>query len=79
MDSEMRCKLAREPFREKIRRVGQLIELSAKLKAQRAFAENSNAAAGIEPTGRRRDGTGSPSGRESGSERVNGGEWDEPT
>lgn len=41
MDLKMRCKLAREPFQEKIRKVGQLIQLSAKLKAQRAFTENS--------------------------------------
>lgn len=35
MKSEMRQKLARLPFEEKIRRVGQLIQLAAKLKAER--------------------------------------------
>lgn len=36
MKSDMRRELAREPFEKKIRKVSQLIQLSAKLKAQRA-------------------------------------------
>ena len=32
MDSEMRRELARQPFEEKIRKVGQLIQLAAKVK-----------------------------------------------
>jgi hypothetical protein len=35
MKSEMRHKLARQSFEEKIREVGELIQLSAKLKPQR--------------------------------------------
>jgi hypothetical protein len=35
MTSEMRRELARQPFEQKIRRVGQLIRLAATLKAQR--------------------------------------------
>ena len=35
MKTEMRRELARQPFEEKIRKIGQLIQLSAKLKAQR--------------------------------------------
>ena len=37
MKSEMRHKLAQLPFEEKIRRVGQLIQLSRKVKAQRIW------------------------------------------
>ena len=39
MKSEMRHKLAQLPFEEKIRKVGELIRLSRKIKAQR-IAEN---------------------------------------
>jgi hypothetical protein len=35
MTLAMRRKLAREPFEEKIRKVGELIQLSRKIKAQR--------------------------------------------
>jgi hypothetical protein len=35
MKSEMRHKLARESFEEKVRKVGELIRLSKQLKAQR--------------------------------------------
>jgi hypothetical protein len=35
MKPEMRHKLAQLPFEEKIRKVGQLIQLSRKMKAQR--------------------------------------------
>ena len=35
MKAEMRRELARESFEEKIRKVGELIQLSRKLKAQR--------------------------------------------
>jgi hypothetical protein len=35
MKSEMRDKLAQLPFEEKIRKVGELIRLSRKIKAQR--------------------------------------------
>jgi hypothetical protein len=40
MTLEMRRKLARENFPEKIRKVGELIRLSAKLKAVRTGARN---------------------------------------
>ena len=36
MNAEMRRQLARLPFEEKINRVGQLIQLAARLKEQRA-------------------------------------------
>lgn len=35
MKTEMRRELARQPFEEKIRKVGQLIRLSRKIKGQR--------------------------------------------
>lgn len=46
MNSEMRRELARQPFEQKIRKVGQLIQLSAKLKAQRASERAEDAADG---------------------------------
>ena len=33
--TELRLKLARRPYEEKIRKVGQLVQLSSKMKAQR--------------------------------------------
>ena len=42
MKTEMRQKLARLPFEEKIRKVGELIELSRKVKTQR-IREDGNA------------------------------------
>jgi hypothetical protein len=44
MDVEMRRQLARESFEEKIRHVGQLIQLAAKLKAQRSAKRAEDAA-----------------------------------
>ncbi len=38
MKTEMRRQLAREPFEQKIHKIGQLIQLAAKLKAERASA-----------------------------------------
>jgi hypothetical protein len=38
MKTEMRRELARQPFPEKIRQVAQLIQLAAKMKAERATA-----------------------------------------
>ena len=51
MDLEMRRELARQAFQEKIRKVGLLIQLSAKLKVQRAVSKKSLSAAGTEPMG----------------------------
>ena len=39
MKTEMRRELAREPFEEKIRKVGQLIQLSAAVKSSRVREE----------------------------------------
>lgn len=47
MKTEMRRELARQPFEQKIRKVGQLIQLSAKLKARRA-SEGAEDAADLE-------------------------------
>jgi hypothetical protein len=44
MNIEMRRQLAREPFEEKIRRVGQLIQLAAKMRAQRTTEAEEDAA-----------------------------------
>ena len=42
MKAEMRQKLAQLPFEEKIRKVGELIQLSQKVKAQRDREEARN-------------------------------------
>jgi hypothetical protein len=42
MKAEMRHKLAQLPFEEKIRKVGELIRLSRKLKTQRVGEDSSN-------------------------------------
>lgn len=47
MKIEMRRELARQPFEQKIRRVGQLIHLAASFKAQRA-ADRAEDAADVE-------------------------------
>jgi hypothetical protein len=39
MKPEMRCELARQPFEEKIRKVAQLIKLSATVKSSRVREE----------------------------------------
>jgi hypothetical protein len=44
MKPEMRHKLAQLPFEEKIRKVSELIQLSRKLKAQRAAKKTKDAA-----------------------------------
>ncbi len=43
MKIEIRRELAREPFEQKIRRVGQLIHLAAKLRAQRTIEAEEDA------------------------------------
>lgn len=44
MDSQMRRELAREPFEEKIPKVGELIQLAAKVKGSTAVEEPFNGA-----------------------------------
>ena len=44
MKTDMSRELARQPFEEKIRKVGQLIHLAARLKAQRASERAEDAA-----------------------------------
>jgi hypothetical protein len=44
MKSEFRCALAQQPFEEKIRKVGELIQISRKVKANRTRDDNDDAA-----------------------------------
>lgn len=44
MKTDIRRQLARQPFEQKIRQVGQLIQLAARLKAQRASERVDDAA-----------------------------------
>ena len=44
MKTDMRRELARQPFEQKIRKIGQLIQLAARLKAQRASERAEEAA-----------------------------------
>jgi predicted DNA-binding transcriptional regulator YafY len=47
MKTDMRRKLAREPFEQKIRKIGHLLELSAKLKAERGTENGDFIARGL--------------------------------
>jgi predicted DNA-binding transcriptional regulator YafY len=47
MKAEIRGALAREPFEQKIRKTGQLLQLAGKLKAQRAVNNVDSAARGL--------------------------------
>lgn len=49
MKTDMRRKLARQPFEQKIRQIGHLLELSAKLKAERATDKGDFIARGLRP------------------------------